>query len=63
MDEYGVKYPVVLAPDNLDEFFLRQCYPSTFFIGRDGTVLTDPVIGAMVARYKTILNELLRQMK
>ena len=63
MDEYGVKYPVILAPDNLDEFFLEKCYPSTFFIGRDGTVLTDPVIGAMVARYKTILNELLRQMK
>lgn len=62
-DEFGVAYPVILAPDNLNDFFRGSGYPTTLFIGRDGTVLTDPVIGAQVARYKTIMNELLRQMK
>ena len=63
MDEFGVAYPVILVPDNLDDFFLMKGYPTTLFIGKDGTVLSEPVIGAQTARYKTILNELLRQRK
>lgn len=60
MDEFKVGYPVILAPDTLEDFFPLQAYPSTLFIGPDGTVLTDPVIGAHVERYITILNSLLR---
>ena len=60
MDEFGVGYPVILAPDTLDEFFPYTSLPSTLFIGPDGKVLEEPVIGAMVGRYITILNALLR---
>ena len=61
MEEYHVRYPNILAPETLNDFFPVEALPSTLFIGRDGSVLAGPELGANVARYKTILNELLRQ--
>ena len=61
LDEFGVGYPVILAPDTLDDFFPLEALPSTLFVGPDGTVLDEPVIGARVERYMTILNALLRK--
>ena len=61
MAEFNVTYPVILAPATLKEFFHLEEWPTTLFIGPDGTVLTKPVIGANVARYHTLLNELLRK--
>ena len=62
IDEFGVKYPVILAPGNLDDLVALRGYPTSLFIGRDGTVLAGPVLSADTARYHTVLNELLRQM-
>ena len=62
IDEFGVKYPVILAPGNLDDLVALRGYPTSLFIGRDGTVLAEPVLSADTARYHTVLNELLRQM-
>ena len=59
--EYGVRYSMILAPDNLADFIQLNSYPTSLFVGRDGTILTEPVIGAMVSRYHTVLNELLRK--
>ena len=61
MAEFNVTYPVILAPATLEEFFHLEGWPTTLFIGPGGTVLTEPVIGANVARYHTLLNELLRK--
>ena len=58
--EFSVTYPVILAPDTLNDFFALESLPSTLFIGSDGTVLADPVLGARPERYITILNALLR---
>ena len=61
MTENGVAYPVILAPDNLNSVFPLQAYPSTFFVGRDGTILAAPVIGAYVGQYENELDALLQK--
>ena len=61
LDEFNVSYPVILAPGNLDELFPVKNLPTSIFAGPDGTILAEPVIGAMVERYHTILNELSRR--
>ena len=59
--ENGVQYPIILAPDNLADIIQVKAYPTSLFVGQDGTVLAEPVVGALVSRYHTILNELLRK--
>ncbi len=59
MDRYGVAYPVILAPANIDSLFTLEGYPTTFFIGRDGTVLTAPIVGAYVTEYESTVEGLL----
>ena len=49
-------------PAYLDDLVALRGYPTSLFIGRDGTVLAEPVLSADTARYHTVLNELLRQM-
>ena len=61
LDEYHVTYPVILAPANLDEVISLEGWPTTVFVGPDGTVLAEPVEGALVERYHTLLNQLLRK--
>ena len=61
IDEYNIRYPVVLAPEKVvEEFFPLEGYPSSLFVGPDGTVIAGPVIGAHPEKYFTILNSLLR---
>ena len=57
----GVAYPVILGPDNLYELFPIEAYPSTFFVGRDGTVLAAPVVGAYVDEYENMVDSLLHK--
>ena len=59
--EHHVAYPVLLAPENLGDYITLEGYPTTLFFGPDGMLLTDPVVGAHVERYPTILNSLLRK--
>ena len=59
--ENGVAYPIILAPDNLDDVFPFDAYPSSFFVGRDGTILAAPVVGADVDAYESTLDSLLQK--
>ena len=52
----GVAYPVILAPDNLYSLLPITAYPTTFYIGRDGSVVAPPVIGAYVSEYENLLS-------
>ena len=63
LEEFGVKYPVILAPDNLDDLVFVNAYPTSVFVGKDGTVVAGPVVGALVSKYHTILNEFFRNNK
>ena len=57
----GVTYPVILAPDNFYSIFPIEAYPSSFFIGRDGTILAAPIVGADVNAYESKIDALLQK--
>ena len=57
----GVTYPILLAPDTLNEFIRLEAVPTTLFIGRDGTVLAAPVVGAYIEKYEAVTDSLLQR--
>lgn len=60
LDDAGVTYPNILS--NLDMVWANiDTYPTTFFIGEDGTILTEPVVGASPSAYTRVLNQALAQ--
>ena len=50
LKEAGADYPNVLMPDELASLF--YAYPTTFFVDREGTVLSEPIVGAQVDLYE-----------
>ena len=60
LDEYNVTYLNILMPNGMTEALNVEGFPTTYFFGPDGMMLTEPVDGPKVERYSTILNELLR---
>ena len=59
IEEKGVAYPVIVAPDTLNDLLLVEYVPTTLFVGRDGTVLASPIIGAHEEEYETVIDSLL----
>ncbi len=59
IEENGLTYPVILAPDALNAFLVLEYVPTTLFVGRDGSVLAAPVIGAYVEEYETVADALM----
>ena len=59
VEENGVEYPVILAPDNLMEILPVNAYPTSYFVGRDGTVLDSAIVGAYVEKYEPTMEKLL----
>ena len=55
----GVTYLVIRPPENVDEIFNIQCYPTTFYISRDGKFLGEPTEGADVDEYGYRLDQYL----
>ena len=59
MAEKGTNYPSVLMPEDNEIFSTVSSFPTTFFVDREGTILTDPIIGARVEEYEPALEALL----
>ena len=59
IEEKGVAFPVFVAPDTLNDLLPVEYVPTTFFVGRDGTVLASPIVGAYVEKYETAIDSLL----
>lgn len=57
--ENGVTYPVVLTPDNIYDLFYFEYIPTSYFIGRDSTILAVPIVGADVTAYEITIDALL----
>ncbi len=57
--ENGVAWPVLFAPDTFAGTIGIEAVPTTIFVGRDGTVLAPPVVGAHPDEYETALESLL----
>lgn len=60
LDEYNITYLNILMPAGMADDLHVEGFPTTFFFGNDGTLLTEPVAGPKTERYTTVLNELLR---
>ena len=61
MEDNGVTYPVILAPENLDEMFIHYYVPDTYFVDSEGMILAVPVVGAYTDRYEPAVEELLQK--
>ena len=57
LEEYGVSYPNAVLPEELGAKI--SSFPTTFFVNRDGVVLTMPIVGAYVDSYEPTLDALL----
>ena len=60
VSENGVTYPIIAAPDNYTDIFPLEAYPTSFFVGRDGTILAAPLVGAYVEEYEPRMESLLQ---
>ena len=63
MADTGVTYPVILPPENIDDIFPLEAFPTTYFVDREGTILSEPLVGAYVTMYENIVDELLAAVK
>ena len=63
MADTGVTYPVILPPENTDDIFPLEAFPTTYFVDREGTILSEPLVGAYVTMYENIVDELLAAVK
>ncbi len=59
VNDNGITYPIILAPGNINSILSIEGYPTTFYIGRDGTVLAAPVAGAYIEMYENTLEQIL----
>ena len=57
--ENGVTYTVLVPPENVDELFDVNAFPTSFFVNRDGVVVGEPVEGKMVEVYEPAIDSLL----
>ncbi len=59
MKEKGTNYPNVLMPEGNDILSQIESFPTTFFVDREGRVLTKPIVGARVKDYEPTAEALL----
>ncbi len=58
LEKSGVSYPNILVTPDMD-WTAVMAIPTSYFVSEDGTILTEPVVGAHISKYKTVLNEAL----
>ncbi len=61
MEDAGADYLNVLMPDELA--MQIYAYPTTFFVDREGTILSVPIVGANVDLYEPTLEKLLESVR
>ena len=61
ISENGLTYPMIWAPETLGDFIALEGVPTTLFIGKDGTVLASPIVGADVEGYNETLATLINK--
>lgn len=55
----GVTYPVIIPSVRVDDIFIYEAVPTSYFVNRDGYILGKPIVGAYTARYMPALLKLL----
>ena len=57
--ENGVTYPNIVASDDMTFLDIISSIPTSFFVDKEGRILTDPIVGAQVAAYEPAIDKLL----
>ena len=60
LEEKGINYPNVIKPQDNEFFDQVSGYPTTFFVDREGVILTLPISGALVDQYERTVDQLLK---
>ena len=61
MKEYGTNYPNALLP--MEDLPWVSAFPTSFFVDKEGTILSAPLAGAYVDEYEKVLASLLAEKK
>ena len=59
MESAGVTYTMILPPENADDLFIVDGFPTSIFVNREGVVVGEPVVGKMVDIYEPAIDSLL----
>ena len=60
MKEMGTNYPNVLMPADNEILDQVSGFPTTFFVDREGKILSKPIVGAKVSEYEPTVEALLK---
>lgn len=60
MKEKGTNYPSVLMPEGNEILDQVSGFPTTFFVDREGKILSKPIVGAKVSEYEPTVEALLK---
>ena len=60
MKEKGTNYPNVLIPEGNEILDMVSGFPTTFFVDREGKILSKPIVGAKVSEYEPTVEALLK---
>jgi len=63
MEECGTNYPNVLLSGDMTILQTITSYPTTFFVDREGKILSNPISGARISQYEPTALSLLAQMQ
>ena len=59
LEENGVTYLNIQAPEHVEQLFPVTGFPTTFFIDSEGYMIGDPIVGAQVDKYESTVMQLL----
>ena len=62
LKDAGAEYLVLTPVAEVDEFFPAEGIPTSYFILPDGTILENPIVGAMVDQYETRIDAELQRL-
>ena len=59
LKEKGVTYLNILPPEDLENIFTIEAYPTTYFVNREGVIVGTPIVGADIDKYEPMVEALL----
>ena len=59
LEEAGVDYLNLAAPEDVDDIFKNTAFPTSYFVDSEGKLLVDPIEGAYLEKYSEALQEAL----
>lgn len=59
LSKKGVTYTVILPPDNMDDLFPLEYFPTSYIVDQNGIIVGNPIVGAQVDQYESAIMDAL----